>query len=83
MYNLPPHMNLFLYVTTAARIIYEQKWQDEAVLTEDDWQLKLMEYAELASLSSKIGDQDDTVFKEDWKMFADYYYLNVNKLKRK
>lgn len=43
--------------------------------------MKWMGYVELASLTSKIREQNETAFKEDWKLFVDYYFLNVNMLK--
>lgn len=62
-----------MYVTSSMKVLYAPIWCEEAIPTKEEWQLKWMENAELASLTSKIGEQNETVFKEEWKMFLDYF----------
>lgn len=56
----------------AASIIYVQKLKDDEIPTEVDWQNKLTEYEELKSLTMKIKDQEESVFREKWKPFIEY-----------
>lgn len=65
-------MNLFLYETTTARMLYVQRWCENAVPAKEEEHMKLMEYAELANLTNKIREEEETIFKEDWKPFVDY-----------
>lgn len=50
--------NLFLYATTAARVLCPQMTEGCSIY-EREW--KLMEDAELASLKSKIREQDESL----------------------
>lgn len=35
--------------------------------------MKLVECAEMANLNSRIRDQGERIFKEDWKWFVEFY----------
>ena len=41
----------FMYATTAARILIAKNWKTEELPTVEDWQMKLIEYMELAELT--------------------------------
>lgn len=42
----------------------------------EEWQTKLMEYAEMSSLTSRIRDQE-----EEWEIFAKYLKIHCKQIK--
>ena len=61
------HGTLFLYMITAARLLYAQRWKDSALHTMEEWLVKMMELAEMAKLTSLIREKTITMFTADWK----------------
>uniref|UniRef100_A0A670K4U7 Uncharacterized protein n=1 Tax=Podarcis muralis TaxID=64176 RepID=A0A670K4U7_PODMU len=72
-------VKLFLYATTAARILLAKKWKIQEIPTVQEWQMKMMEFMELADLTGRIHDQKEEEHQEDWKKFKDYLnkYCNI------
>lgn len=73
--------NLFLYATTAARNMLAQNWKTDIIPNIMDWQVKMMDYAELARLSGKLRDQDEQKFQENWSKYLMYIRNNCKSLK--
>ena len=57
---------LFLYMVTAVRLLYAQKWKGLTVPTAEDWLLKVGELAEMAKLMSLIREKSIARFLFDW-----------------
>lgn len=57
-------LNPFHYATAVARIMYAQRWKDKNSPTKEDWQNKLIEYVELAMLTVKLRNQDESDTRE-------------------
>lgn len=72
-YNVLPKnfWSLFMYLTTAARLVYAQQWKNVNVPNKDDWLNKVLELAEMAKLTALIRDQYE-IFKKDWKPLLVY-----------
>ena len=62
----------FMYATTAARILLARTWKGEEIPTVEEWQMKLMDYMELAELTARIRDQREEKVSQDWKKYKDY-----------
>ncbi|CAI5765507.1 Hypothetical predicted protein [Podarcis lilfordi] len=66
--DLPKKLkNIFMYATTAARVLVAQGWKTEETPNKESWQEKLMDYAELAKLTYKLRDKDNCDFKDEWE----------------
>lgn len=65
MVKFPREYFVSLYVTAVARIIYAQKWKDKGIATKEDWQNKLIEYKESATMTAKIRNQDKSPIREE------------------
>ncbi|XP_053222311.1 dual specificity protein phosphatase 26 isoform X2 [Podarcis raffonei] len=83
-----PTFDMSPYFDPAADFIHKalsrtgaQKWKASEVLSKEDWQLKLMNYVQLADLTYRIREQEEHTFKEDWKMFIKYMENNCVQLK--
>lgn len=63
---------LFLYATTAARIMLAQNWKLEVIPNISDWQVKMINYAELDRISGRLRDQDEQKFHDNWKKYLMY-----------
>uniref|UniRef100_A0A670JC67 Reverse transcriptase domain-containing protein n=2 Tax=Podarcis muralis TaxID=64176 RepID=A0A670JC67_PODMU len=63
---------LFMYATTAARILIAKNWKTQDLPTLEDWQSQLMDYMELAELTGRIRDLDEEIIEGDWRKFKDY-----------
>ena len=46
----------FFYATTAARLLLAAKWRSKNLPTEDDWFDKMLQFQNLALLSSMLGE---------------------------
>uniref|UniRef100_A0A670II65 Reverse transcriptase domain-containing protein n=1 Tax=Podarcis muralis TaxID=64176 RepID=A0A670II65_PODMU len=68
---------IFLYATTAARIMLAQYWKVETIPNIKDWQIRMVNYAELDKLTGKIRDQDEQKFLKNWSKFWKYIGINV------
>uniref|UniRef100_A0A670K2B4 Reverse transcriptase domain-containing protein n=1 Tax=Podarcis muralis TaxID=64176 RepID=A0A670K2B4_PODMU len=68
---------IFLYATTAARIMLAQNWKIELIPTIRDWQVKMINYAELDRLTGRIRDQDDQKVKKNWNKFWKYIGMDM------
>ena len=64
--------SLFLYMITAARLLYAQKWKNEIIPTVNEWIIKMMELAEMATLTTIIKEGSATKFIVDWKHFVEF-----------
>uniref|UniRef100_A0A670K5X3 Reverse transcriptase domain-containing protein n=1 Tax=Podarcis muralis TaxID=64176 RepID=A0A670K5X3_PODMU len=63
---------LFMYATTAARILIAKHWKTQDLPTLEEWQTQLMDYMELAEMTGRIRDLGEETMEEDWKKFKDY-----------
>lgn len=72
--------NLFLYATTAARIMLAQNWKMEVIPTISDWQVKMINYAELAKITGRLRDQDEQKFHDNWNKYLTYIRTNCRTL---
>lgn len=70
-----------MYATTAARTLLGQKWKQQELPTLEDWQVKMMEYGEMAKLTGKIRNQCDELFRKDWNKFIFSMKENCKHLK--
>lgn len=68
---------IFLYATTAARIMLAQNWKIETIPNISDWQVKMINYAELDRLTGRIRDQDDQKFQKNWSKFWKYIGTDI------
>lgn len=68
---------IFLYATTAARIMLAQNWKIETIPNISDWQVKMINYAELDRLTGRIRDQDDQKFQKNWSKFWNYIGTDI------
>ncbi|CAI5777053.1 Hypothetical predicted protein [Podarcis lilfordi] len=70
----------FMYATTAARILFAKYWKTQDLPTLEEWQMKAMDYMELAEMTGRIRDQGEESMEEDWKKFKDYLqkYCKIN-----
>ena len=66
------HGTLFLYMITAAKLIYAQRWKDAQIPSMEDWMIKLMELAQMAKLTALIRENTVTGFVSIWKPLLDY-----------
>lgn len=74
-------INLFMYGTTVAWMVYSQKWKEDIAPTVEDWQTKLMEYAEMTNLTNRFRDQEEEVLKKERGKSVDYLKFNCKQLK--
>lgn len=56
----------------ATRILISQCWKEEKKTLKKDWQMKLMEYAEMAKSTGRLRNQDNNKFKNEWEIFVAY-----------
>lgn len=49
-----------------------QSWKMELIPTINDWQIKMINYAELARITGRLRDQDDQKFHENWNKYLTY-----------
>ncbi|CAI5783250.1 Hypothetical predicted protein [Podarcis lilfordi] len=70
---------LFMYATTAARILIAQNWKTGEIPSKQQWQGKLMNYAELAKLVDKLCEKDNSDFGKEWEPFTTYLQKQKNK----
>ena len=68
----------FLYATTAARILLAQNWNTPNLPKVEEWRRKLLEYLEMAKLTSRIRNQRDQQIDVDWCKFLEYLKDNRN-----
>lgn len=59
-------------MTTAARILYAHKWKTSALLTTEDWLLKMMEFAKMAKLTTLIREKTLSTFTSNWKLLIHF-----------
>uniref|UniRef100_A0A670Y998 Uncharacterized protein n=1 Tax=Pseudonaja textilis TaxID=8673 RepID=A0A670Y998_PSETE len=71
---------LLLYMLTAARLWYAQKWKDTSVLIMDEWLQKLMELTEMAKLTTLIKEKNISTFVSTWRHLLNFV-LEVEKNK--
>ena len=74
---------VYMYAITAARILYAQRWKQEETPSKEEWLQKMMEFAEMAKLMATLRDQEENIFYQEWKCFADYirnHYGHVQSL---
>ena len=64
--------SLFLYMITAVRVLYAQRWKDSIIPTMEEWMVKLMELAEMAKLTALIREKTLTNFMANWKPLLDF-----------
>ena len=68
--------NLILYMASAARLVFAQKWKCQDISSIDDWLLKILSMAELAKLSSILKDQNTEAFFANLESFNKLYGIN-------
>ena len=57
-----------LYIFTAARLLWAQKWKNEEIPTMNELLKKLLGIAEVDMLSEALRDQPRDFVKQSWKM---------------
>lgn len=62
---------LFLYMVTAARLLYAQRWKEPISPTMEEWMIKMMELVKMAKLTFFIREKTLRKFMVDWKSFLD------------
>lgn len=67
-------VNLFIFATTADRVLYAQKWKEGKVPIKEEWVLKLIGYVEMARLMVKIKDQNEEKYMKEWKFLSGEKY---------
>ncbi|CAI5793192.1 Hypothetical predicted protein [Podarcis lilfordi] len=72
---------LFMYATTAARILLSQKWKSQEIPTLMEWQTKMFDSIDLVKLTYKIRNQKEAKFEKDWNKFVEYIRSNCKNLK--
>lgn len=46
---------LVLYMVTASKLLYTQRWKNTEISTMEDWIVKMVEFLEIAKLTSLIS----------------------------
>lgn len=65
---------MFLYVITAAKLLYTQRKKDMEILTVEEWLMKMAELVEIARLTCMIREKTILILTGDWKPFVDFIY---------
>lgn len=58
-------------MTAALRLLYAQSWKTACIPAIEKWMLKMIEYAEMAKITSSIKDKTLLSFISIWKPFID------------
>ncbi|CAI5795896.1 Hypothetical predicted protein [Podarcis lilfordi] len=61
-----------LALALTARILIAKYWKTQDLPTQEEWQMKVMDYMELAEMTGRIQDQGEELVEEDWKKFKVY-----------
>lgn len=65
------HGNLFLYMTSEARLLSAKKWKGSTLSTMEEWLAKMMELREMNKLISLIREKVIFTFMAAWKPLID------------
>lgn len=64
---------IFLYVITAARMVFARYWKSDFIPNIFEWKTKLAEFAVMAELTNLVKMKSIDDFTMKWQPFYDYY----------